>query len=304
MKKILHYDIGEKLGEGKNGPTYVAWDPGQDRAVTIKLLTRGSKRDHAWQAAYLDEIALTNRIGSDRIANVFSLEEVDGRLLIIREYVQGESIKNLAAGEPVGFKQFLHIAVGAAKGLMDLQPRRMVHRNINSGNLIYAREGLVKLLDNHLDAVDRSVVSSEDLTFLAPEQIQGGPADHRSDLYSLGVVLYHLMTGQLPYASTETSSLKEAILSGEGLFSEAEGDRFPGDARLLIENLMAVDPADRFAGADQLLLTLREMLHFAEVESGGVIEDRPKWTARQYLGVSLLVLLFVVLWFVLTVYNR
>jgi len=98
--------------------------------------------------------------------------------------------------------------------------------------------------------------------------------------------------------------LKRRILSGRDLFATNESDRFPGDARLLIETLMAVDPGERFDGADSLLLTLREMIHFNREQTEVVIEKRTKWRPRQYLGVSLLVLLFIILWFVVAVYNR
>ena len=224
--------------------------------------------------------------------------------MIIREYVQGKSIKRLATEDKIDFSFFLRIAVETTKGLMDLQARDMVHGNITSNNVIFAKEGLVKLVDAHLGAVDSSAMSAEDLTYLAPEQLAGGEVGARSDLYSLGVVLHHLLTGKLPFASTDAASLRESILSGRGLFSEPASSRYPGDARLLIETLMAVDPSERFGGADELLLTLREMGHFEKNRSTVVVEEQEKWTPRHYLGVSLLVLLLIVLWFVMAVYNR
>jgi len=304
MKKILHYDVGEKLGEGKNGPTYLAWDSGLERAVVIKMLDRGPARDEAWRAAYTDEIVRVNRIGSDRLANFYSLESVDGKPAIIREYVQGLSVKQLAADAAVDFEQFLKIAIEATRGLMDLQARHMIHRNITSSNIIYAKEGLVKLVDYRLDAVGTSAMSAEDLTFLAPERLTGGESSHLSDLYSLGSALYHLLTGHLPYAMVDSASLREHILSGEGLFSDVKSDRFPGDARLLVETMMAVNPGERFGGADEVLLTLREMLHFAAEKSEYMAEERGRWTSRQYLTVSLVVLFIVIIWFLVTLFNR
>lgn len=304
MKKILHYDVGEKLGEGKNGPCYLAWDAGHDRAVVIKILERGLVRDELRQIALRDEAARVNSIGSDRQANFFSLENFDSQQVVVREYVQGKSLKQAANEGPVEFNQFLNIAVEATRALMDLQARHMVHRNINSSNVIHAKEGLVKLVDFHLNTSDLSALSAADITHLAPEQLESGETSHLGDLYSLGVVFYQLLTGSLPYASVETASLKKAILSGRNLFPDTESDRYPGDARLLVETMMAVDPRDRFAGADTLLLTLREMLHLDREQVEVEIEKTAKFTSRQYLGVSLLVLMFVILWFVLSIYNR
>ncbi len=304
MKKILHYDVGEKLGEGKNGSTYLAWDPGLDRAVAIKILGQARVDDEAWQASYLSEALRVNQIASDRLANFFSLEKADDRQVIIREYVQGKSIKRLAAEDQIDFGFFLNVAVETTKALMDLQARDMVHGNLTSNNVVFAKEGLVKLVDAHLGTVDSSAMSTEDLTYLAPEQLATGEVGPRADMYSLGVVLHHLLTGELPYASAESASLRESILSGRGLFSETAGSRYPGDARLLIETLMAVDPSERFGGADELLHTLREMTQFQQNRSTVVVEKQEKWTPRQYLSVSLLVLLLIVLWFVVAVYNR
>jgi len=304
MKKILHYDVGEKLGEGKNGPSYLAWDAGHDRAVVIKILERGLFQDKLRQMALRDEAARVNSIGSDRQANFFSLENLDSQQIIVREYVQGKSLKKMAAEGQVEFDQFLNIAVETTRALMDLQARQMVHRNITSDNVIHAKEGLVKLVDFHLDTNDLTALSAYDITHLAPEQLESGETSHLSDLYSLGVVFYQLLTGRLPYASVETAALKQAILSGNNLFPDAESGRYPGDARLLVETLMAVDPNDRFAGADALLLTLREMLQIDRERAEVQIEKKRRFTSRQYLNFSLLVLLVVILWFVLSIYNR
>jgi len=304
MKKILHYDVGEKLGEGKNGSTYLAWDPGLDRVVAIKTIERGPMCDETRQMAYTSEAARVNKIGSDRLARFYSLENVDDRPVVIREYVQGQSIRQLAAERPVDFGLFLKIAVETTKGLMDLQARDMIHGNITSNNIIFAKAGLIKLVDANLEVAYGSTMAAEDLIYLAPELLSGGEVDRRSDMYSLGVVLYHLLTGNLPYVNTDAATLKRRILSGRDLFATNESDRFPGDARLLIETLMAVDPGERFDGADSLLLTLREMIHFNREQTEVVIEKRTKWRPRQYLGVSLLVLLFIILWFVVAVYNR
>ncbi len=304
MKKFLHYDVGEKLGEGKNGATYVAWDPGLDRVVAIKLLSQESTLSEDWRTAFHAEAARINETGSPRLARFYSLEDVDDQTGLIREYVQGRSIKQLVADQTIEFDLFLEVAIEATKGLMDFQARDMTHRNITSNNIIYAKEGLVKLVDGHLDRPVDSKISSEDLTYLAPELIEGRTVDRRADMYSLGVVLYHLLTGNLPYANADTASLRDRILSGRDLFPAAESNRYPGDARLLIETLMAKDPGERFGGADELLLTLREMIHFNQSRAEVLVEKRPKFGPRQYLSVSLLVLLLVVLWFVVAVYNR
>jgi len=300
MNRILHYDIARPLGEGKNGSTYAAVDAGLQRAVVIKTLGRTATWADEQRDRFVDLMARLNELDDVRIARFYSFEEADGKRFVVREYVEGYSAAELVRKGGVGYARWLDIALEIATVLRKMHDRGLVHGNITAGNMLINGSGKVHLLDAGLGVSATNPSDQPDAVYLAPEILQGGPVSASSDLYALGVVLYYLLIGRLPqHGDAPGKPRSGAGRAGPPFAGFSEAD-VPGVARLLISRLLAHDPGDRFGSADELILTLQGMMSLGSEVPG---EAGPrKWspTPQQYLMVSVLVVLLVILWLVIT----
>ena len=307
MESLLHYHITGKLGEGRHGTTYLAWDPGLDRVVTIKVLDcpRGLSEDR-WRRS-LEAVKRFSGIEDDHVARFYSLEDAEGKQFIVREYVEGESISRLVENGPIDYARVLRIALGATLGLKALHENGLVHGNVSSDNIIVSSKGRVKLVGCGLGLDEKesaeALNDTKNIAFSAPEQLRTGEATVQTDFYSLGVVMYHLLVGQLPFLSENRDSVRERILNEPVSFSSDSAKQVWGDARLLIGKLLAKKPSGRFSNAQELYLTLQEMISF-QTESVTTSDTRRFSSPRLYLMISFLVLLFVIFWIVITSYPR
>jgi serine/threonine protein kinase len=297
MDRILHYEIAQKLGEGKNGETYLALDSGLQRAVVIKTLRQDSKiREANCRTAFLELIERFNALNGAGIARFYSLERADDRWIAVREHIEGQTIFDLAKSGPLSYKRWIEIALQLARTLKVVHDAGLVHGNITVANVFVTSGKTVSLTDYAFGAVWTGCGDRAGNVYLAPELVGKNECTVAGDLYSLGVVLFVLLTGRVPEQSEE--KIAEACFDG---LSEAS---VPGVARLLLNRMMAPDPIDRFGSVDELILTLQGMISLgAEPEA---VETRRKWhpTPRQYLMLALLFLLLIILWLAITSHPR
>ena len=288
MDRVLHYEIAEKLGEGKNGAAWSAVDTGLQRAVVVKELNRPDTARAEWRDDFRLLMERFNNLDDIRIARFYSLEESEGRRYLVREYVEGQTAGDLARTAPVDYHRWLSIALELARIVKLIHDSGLFHGNITSSNILTDPKGGLKLVDAGLTAAEPQRLTAEQSVFLAPELFKGGDNSPQSELFALGAVLYHLLTGQLPRTPVATSFER---------FSELE---VPGLARLLLGRLLASTPEERFGSADELIMTLQGMMSLGvePVETG----EAKKWspTPRQWLMISILVLLLIILWLVIT----
>ena len=309
MERLLHYELTEQIGEGKNGPTYQALDTSTNRVVAVKLLTRESTKGDKWRVEFMSLMKALRDVSHEHIALFQGLEQASGQVFIIRDYIDGFSISDMVSGREVGSRDFMRTARGAAAALRAMHERQLLHRNICSSNLFVTARGRVVLADPGLnlpasDFVENPPAISE-FTFLAPELFTGEEMTEQSDLYSLGVVLYHLLTGELPFQADDPQSLRWQILNATHEFRDPIAGLLPGDMRLMISRLLDREPSERFLSAEELHLTLQEMIRFRPAREATAV-DRKKFhfSARQYLTVSMLILLLIIFWMVLSIYYR
>jgi serine/threonine protein kinase len=276
MQRLLHYEISGKLGDGKNGETYLAIDTGLERAVVLKTLSCETSRSQRWREQFLARMEPLSTFDDRRLPRFYSLEQDGDVQFVVREYVEGRTFAEIASRRPPEYPVFLGFALSAAIALKLLHDRDICHGNLTSGNLIVDTSGQVRLLDYHLDLTDKNPFRAPELT------IESGPS-MQGDLYALGVALYHLSVGHLPQDNDE---------KGFGSISSL--------AQLLIGRLISADPIERFSDIDSVILTLREMISFGhqhlELETGRRWHPSP----RQYMLFSVLAVLLVILWLVIT----
>ncbi len=307
MENLLHYNINECLGSGKNGDSLLAWDPGLDRLVMLKLLNRDATAEPSWEESFRASMEALAGVDEKCLIPFYSLERDGDRRFVVRGFASGESVAHRTARGAIGYLIFLKVALSAARALQAVHASDRLHGNICAGNVIVDESGSACLVDAGLgptrDEISRLEITTRDLVFLAPEQITSGEIDVRSDIYSLGMVLYVLFVGRPPFVTDSTEQLRRMILDESVKFDAARAGRLPGDARLLLRKLLAKAPEDRMADSEELCRTLEEMLSFHTEHGSEPIDSKRSGSPRQYLMLSLLALLLIILWIVISYYR-
>lgn len=268
------YEILEKIGQGGMGAVYKVRHRLLDELRVIKVIRSPLEPTPESEERFLREARTACRLRHPNVALLhdFALGE-DGRAYIVLEHIDGATLRELLEnlGTPP-LSLSLEIARQSALALQYLHRQRIVHRDISPGNLMLTHDfegrplvklidlGLAKSLEGGGEGLTRGVFLGK-VRYASPEQFDEGPVDERSDLYSLGVVLYELLTGRCPIAGHDPKTWMAAHLFRPPLdFAESDPQGLvPEDLRVLVLRLLAKDPGARFASAEDLLLTLRDV---------------------------------------------
>lgn len=309
-QRLLHYDTIEKLGEGGSGQVYKAWDTERQRMVALKLLKPQLTETVAFRAHCLTAVNRLSGCRHPNICSVFGIHEFNKSYLIVTEYLEGATLRELIKPGPLDNHTFLNIAAQIADGLKYAHERLVTHGNIKPSNVMVTGDGQVKIMDFGLacfhdtDEATGVEPSLERFSYLAPEQITGEPVTQLADFFSLGALFYELLTDRRPFTGDTQETVETSILHDKPDFQTLRAKKIPGDTILMIEKLLAKNPLERFSSADELSITLKAMRSFErESATRKFLQVKPR-TARQYLFISLLAFLLVVLWYVVTTYRN
>ncbi|HBL31814.1 MAG TPA: hypothetical protein DD490_33750 [Acidobacteria bacterium] len=287
------YQILEKLGQGGMGAVYKVRHRLLDELRVIKVIRSVQEPTPEAEERFLREARTACRLRHPNVALLhdFALGE-DGRAYIVLELIEGATLRQLIASRgTLPLSLALEIGRQAAAALQYLHRQRIVHRDISPGNLMLTRDfegrplvklidlGLARSLEQEVDSLTRGVFVGK-VRYASPEQFDEGPIDERSDLYSLGVVLYELVTGHCPIAGHDAKTWMASHLFRPPLdFAETDPDgEVPEDLRALILRLLAKNPEERFAQAEDLGQALREVQERFPLqgdELAAVFRDRP-----------------------------
>lgn len=203
---VGHYRILAKLGEGGMGVVYRAEDTRLDRIVALKFLPSELTRDVESKRRFIHEAKAASALQHNNICTVHDIDETDDeKLFIVMDYYDGESLKEKVARGPLKPDEAVGIAIQIAHGLQKAHEKGIVHRDIKSGNIIVTSDGIAKILDFGLAKLAGQVKLTRTgstvgtAAYMSPEQAKGRDVDHRTDIWSLGVVLYEMLTGRLPF---------------------------------------------------------------------------------------------------------
>jgi serine/threonine protein kinase len=225
---VSHYRVGQRLGGGGMGEVYLAEDTRLGRQVALKFLSPTLAADPESRSRLLNEARASSVLRSPHIAVTYDIGEHQGAAFIVMEYVEGDLLSTRIRSGPIDPIEALEIAAEVADALSDAHERGIVHRDIKSANLMLDERGRVKVLDFGLarflesrELASRAATEARvtipgvvlgTVSYMSPEQALGRPIDHRADLFSLGVVLYEMLTGRLPFEGGSVTEIVDRVL--------------------------------------------------------------------------------------------
>ena len=258
---ISHYKVLEKLGEGGMGIVFKAHDTKLNRTVAIKMLPDRVNKDETAKARFLQEAQAAAGLNHPNICTVHGVEEVDGSLFMVMEYVEGGTLR-----EKLPFAKIddaVTVAAQIGEALQEAHAKGIVHRDVKSDNIMLTSRGQAKVMDFGLAKLKgtlkltRTSSTVGTLGYMAPEQIQGGEADHRSDIFSFGVLLFEMLTGKVPFRGEHEAALVYSIVNEEPQDITSLIPDISPIVTNLIQRCLEKDPNDRYQHFDDIVADLR-----------------------------------------------
>jgi len=309
-KTISHYKILEKLGEGGMGVVYKAQDTKLDRLVALKFLPQHLTADAVEKERFIHEAKAASALNHTNITTIYEIDEFDGQMFIVMEYCEGRTLKQVIEKEPLSIKKVLDIGIQVCEGLAIAHEKGIVHRDIKSDNIMLSPRGQVKIMDFGLAKLKgatkltktRSTLGT--LAYMSPEQAQGEEVDSRSDIFSFGVVLYELLTKNLPFAGEHQAAIVYSIINEEPQPVARYNNKVSPDLERMITKALTKDKEERYQHADELLADLRrERKSLDYVKTGQiskeVIVPKPKRKVLPFAIPASIVVILVLLFLIL-----
>jgi serine/threonine-protein kinase len=281
---VSHYRIVKPLGAGGMGEVYLAEDTRLGRQVALKFLPASFQYDPDRRARFLKEARAASALRSPNIAAIYDIGEHEGSSFIAMEYVEGETITRRLERGPVSIKDVIDIARQVADALDEAHRLGIIHRDIKSSNLMITDRGLVKVLDFGLAKVTEPAgFADEDgeptvmlgqqtslgtvvgtVWYMSPEQALGKDVDSRSDLFSLGVVMYEMITGRLPFEGSSSTAVIDLIVHQEPPALARYNYSVPAELERITRKCLEKDRERRYQSTRDLLTDLRNLQRDAE----------------------------------------
>jgi len=265
-KQISHYEILEKLGEGGMGVVYKAHDTKLDRIVALKFLPKHVGADDTEKQRFLNEAKAASALDHTNICSIYSIEETDdGNLFIVMAYYEGMSLKEKIEQGPVPLKDAVQYSIQIATGLQEAHEKGIVHRDLKPANIFNTNKDQIKIIDFGLaKAAQRTMLTKSGTTlgtvpYMSPEQAQGGTVDNRTDIWSLGVVMYEMVTGQLPFKSEYDTALVYNIVNEYPEPVTGLRSGVPMELERIIKKCLEKDAGERYQQTNELIVDLRKV---------------------------------------------
>ena len=264
-QSISHYKLVSQLGEGGMGVVYKAEDTKLERTVALKFLAQHLLNDEEAKARFLREAKAAAALHHPNICPVYEIDDVDGKTFISMAFLKGETLEDRIAKGPLSLKDALDIARQTADGLEAAHEAAIVHRDIKPANIMVDEKGRTTIMDFGLARLtEASRLTKTDaamgtVAYMSPEQAQGMEVDSRSDLWSLGCVLYEMVSGQRPFQGQYDQALLYEIVHEEPAALTGLRTGVPIELELLASKCLAKDAADRYQHASEAAVDLRTL---------------------------------------------
>jgi eukaryotic-like serine/threonine-protein kinase len=277
-QKIGHYEVLSALGKGGMGEVYLAQDTKLDRKVALKVLPGAFAQDQERLRRFEQEARAASALNHPNILTIFEIGEVDGRHYIATEFIEGETLGQRLAVAPLKLSETLNIAEQMTSALSAAHAAGIVHRDVKPENIMIRRDGIVKVLDFGLakltqtepsrsgpDDPTRALVKTRSgvvmgtVAYMSPEQARGLSLDARTDVWSLGVVIYEMLTGNNPFAATTSSDTLVSILEREPRSLNSFSQDIPEELEWIVTKALTKDFDDRYQTSREMLTDLRRL---------------------------------------------
>ena len=289
-KTISHYKILEKLGEGGMGIVFQAEDSKLERTVAIKFLPRHISTNSEERLRFKIEAKAAAALNHPNIATIYAIEETDNEMFIVMEYIDGVELKykinspvshldngGVKGGLPTD--EALKIAIQLAEGLEAAHKKGIVHRDIKSSNIMITEDGKVKIMDFGLAKIKGGTELTKIGTtlgttaYMSPEQAKGEVVDNKTDIWSFGVVLYEMLTGELPFKADYDQAILYSILNEEPMLIKELREDTPSQLIHIVDKTLQKNPINRYQDMTEVL---SDLLNLQSNQPSDFVDEAPE----------------------------
>ncbi|MCX8117574.1 MAG: protein kinase [Desulfobacterota bacterium] len=304
--KYGRYEIIEELGKGSMGVVYKAYDPQIDRSIALKVLREDRVTSEAFVQRFLKEARAIGRLSHPNIVTIYDVGEDHGTIFIAMELLEGIPLNRVVQEGKVSFQEIARWGAQIAETLGYAHQKGIVHRDVKPSNILLQKDGQIKITDFGIAHIEdpSALVQTQageilgTPAYMSPEQVQGRPVDGRSDLFSLGIVLYELATRQRPFVGENMSAIFQAIVQAHPPEPSQINPSIPPKLSQTILRCLKKGPEERFQTGSALARALLE-----SVEEKPSVSQEEKGARSRFLPMLILVLMLLGLggtgyWFV------
>jgi eukaryotic-like serine/threonine-protein kinase len=302
-RTISHYTILEKLGQGGMGTVYKAEDQRLKRTVALKFLTQAAFGDDEARQRFVREAQTAAVLDHPNICATYGIEDEQGAAFIVMAYVEGEDLDARMSRQPLKTDEVIRIASDVAQGLQEAHQKGVVHRDIKPGNIKLTAKGakvmdfgLAKLADSpHLTRTGMIVGTA---AYMSPEQTFGKGVDHRTDIWSLGVMMYQMLARRVPFTGAYEQEIRYGVINEAPESLCGLRPEISPSLEAIVFKAIAKDPDERYQSATEVLRDLSEEQRKTEAvpASHPTGQQRSMYVIVGVLSVLLLVALAVIGW--------
>ncbi len=323
-RQLGAYQILAFLGAGGMGEVFLARDTRLDRTVALKILPQHLTEDLSRLRRFEREAKAASALNHPNIAVIHEIGELEGLHFMAMEHVEGQNLGLLVQKAPLPFKELVHLAVQAADALEEAHNKGIIHRDVKPGNLMVTKKGHLKILDFGLAKKIPGKGQKEGLSnpgesrttpglvmgtveYMSPEQLLGQEIDHRTDLFSLGITLYQMATGKLPFKGNSPTETMDQILHAEPLSILKSDHKVPPELDRIIRKCLEKDKDDRYQSAKDLLVDLRNLKRDTEthVKVSALPQSKPRYRLERFaLVMGILAIMLGAAWWVWSTLHR
>ncbi|MCA1815129.1 MAG: protein kinase [Acidobacteria bacterium] len=279
--RLGRYEIRSPLGAGGMGEVYLALDTQLEREVALKILPAEIASDSQRLQRFLQEARAASKLKGERAAHIYEIGEAGGTHFIAMEYVEGETLDRVIAARPMSVADVVRVGIQIAEALDEAHARGVAHRDVKPANVVVTPRGAIKVLDFGLAKLAGGVAAGEAATrvktnpgavmgtvsYMSPEQAMGREVDARTDVWSLGVVLYEMATGRLPFRGESVTETIDAIAHAQPEAVARFNYDVPAELEVIIKKALRKNADERYQTARVLLIDLRALQRELEVAS-------------------------------------
>jgi len=307
-KTISHYKIIDKIGEGGMGVVYKAEDTKLKRSVALKFLTPQALRSEEEKTRFINEAQAAAALDHPNICTVHEIDEANGQTFIAMACIEGQNVKDKIDSGPLKVDEAIDLAIQVAQGLQEAHEKGIIHQDIKSGNIMVTSKGQVKIMDFGLaklsgaKQISKADTTTGTLAYMSPEQVERSPVDRRTDIWSLGIVLYEMLTRQVPFKGDYKLAVEHSILTEDPESIIHLNKEVPESLDRIVKKALEKDPAQRHQSMGEMLSELQAAKK--ELKAGRVpeLERKKRVKTRRAILIStaavLALVLILMVWFV------